>query len=48
MISGAIQKGVPISVLRLEYVLSSWAETPRSASFATPFSVSRMFPDFMS
>ena len=46
--SGAIQKGVPIIVCRFESVLSSCADTPKSASFATPSSFSRMLPDLMS
>ena len=45
---GAIQKGVPIIVCRFESVLSSCADTPKSASFATPSSFSRMLPDLMS
>ena len=48
MISGAIQKGVPITVFRLERVVSSLAETPKSAILAFPSLVTRIFPDLMS
>jgi hypothetical protein len=44
MTSGAIQKGVPITVLRLLMVLFSVAETPKSASLAFPSVDSRMLP----
>ena len=37
MISGAIQKGVPMRVLRLANVFSSCTETPKSANLAIPF-----------
>lgn len=46
--SGAIQKGVPITVFLLEIVESNWAETPKSASFAYPLSVNKMLPALMS
>jgi hypothetical protein len=32
MTSGAIQKGVPMTVLRFEMVRFSWTETPKSAA----------------
>lgn len=48
MISGAIQKGVPITVLRLERVVSSLAETPKSASFAFPSRVNKTLPALIS
>lgn len=48
MTSGAIQWGVPMKVLRLDMVCVSCAATPKSASFTSPASVSRMLPHFMS
>lgn len=48
MISGAIQKGVPITVLRLERVVSSLADTPKSAILAFPSLVKRILPALMS
>lgn len=48
MISGAIQKGVPITVFRLDRVVSSFADTPKSASFALPSFVRRTLPALMS
>ena len=37
-----------MTVLRLERVVSSLAETPKSASFAFPSDVSRTFPALIS
>lgn len=48
MISGAIQKGVPMTVLRLERVVSSLADTPKSAILAFPSLVKRILPALMS
>ena len=48
IISGAIQYGVPITVFCLLIVDASWADTPKSASFTMPCSVSRIFPALMS
>lgn len=48
MTSGAIQCGVPIKVLRLLMVFVSCAATPKSASFTSPASLSRMLPHLMS
>ena len=48
MISGAIQKGVPITVFLFDRVVSSLAETPKSAILAFPSLVTRIFPAFMS
>ena len=42
--SGAIQKGVPITVPRREMVLPRRAETPKSASLIIPDSESRRLP----
>ncbi len=44
MTSGAIQKGVPMTVLRFETVEESCAETPKSASLALPSRERRMLP----
>ena len=46
--SGAIQYGVPITVFLFDKVESNWIDTPKSANFATPASVSKMFPALMS
>ena len=48
MISGAIQKGVPITVFRFYKVVYSFAETPKSAYFALPSLVRRTLPALMS
>ena len=37
-----------MTVFRFDMVLSSWTETPKSASFATALSVRRMLPDLIS
>ena len=46
--SGAIQYGVPMKVLRLPMVLSSWALTPKSTSFTSAFEVRSTFCPFIS
>ena len=43
MTSGAIQNGVPTKVSLLLMVLPSWPATPKSASFTSPDSESKMF-----
>ena len=48
MISGAIQHGVP-TMLSLRVTESdSWAATPKSASFTSPFVFNKMFAHLMS
>lgn len=41
MISGAIQRGVPITVLWRDRVVSRRADTPKSANFAFPSFVNK-------
>mmetsp|Transcript_45517 Transcript_45517/g.67077 ORF Transcript_45517/g.67077 Transcript_45517/m.67077 type:complete len:228 (-) Transcript_45517:209-892(-) len=48
MTSGAIQKGVPINVLRLASVSFSCVHTPKSASLTAPSSVKRILLHLMS
>lgn len=44
--SGAIQYGVPINDFRLFIVAVIWAETPKSANFTSPYSVSNIFAPY--
>ncbi|KAL1512152.1 hypothetical protein AB1Y20_005420 [Prymnesium parvum] len=46
--SGAIQKGVPITVPRRDIVSPSFADTPKSASLIVPCSFKSRLPAFTS